>query len=61
VDTFTGHGAPPPVTIPQEYFDTGVPLPDTAGTTIHVSTSDVFGTQVPGVSFNIQVVRLPNT
>ena len=60
IDVFTGHGGGS-VTIPSEYSDVGVPLPAVAGTSIHVSGADVFGTRIPGVSFMIQVTRLPNT
>jgi len=59
-DVFRGHGDGTQ-TIPSENMDVGVPLPDTAGTTIHLSTADVFGSKAPGVSFMINVVRLPNT
>lgn len=49
-DTFTGHGTPQTMTIPHEYFDTGVPL--VPG---HYNTQDIMGFTAPGVSFQIQV------
>ena len=52
-DTIVGQGPPTTVTISPEYADTGIPaVPG------HYSTLDVLGFSAPGVSFELQVVRL---
>ena len=54
-DTFVGHGTPVSVTTPGA-MDTGIPAAPG-----HYSASDVFGfSPPPGVSFNIQVTKIPN-
>jgi len=56
VDTITGRTGGPPVvvTIPSEYFDTGIPA--VAG---HFSSQTLLGMQAPpGTNFEIQVVQL---
>jgi hypothetical protein len=54
-DTIVGHGPPVVVDIPSEYFDTGVPaVPG------HYSIAQqVFGFTGPGVSAQMQVVKIP--
>ena len=54
VDTYTGHGPPVKVVIESEDSDTGIPA--TPG---HYSTEDLMGFTAPGVSFQIQVVKIP--
>ena len=49
--TYVGHGTPVTVTVPGS--DTGIPL--TPG---HYNTTQIFGFSAPGVSANIQVVKL---
>jgi hypothetical protein len=54
-DTFVGHGTPVSVTTPGP-IDTGIP-----GAPGHDSPSNLFGlSPPPGVSFNIQVTKIPN-
>lgn len=54
-DTFVGHGTPVSVTTPGA-TDTGIPAAPG-----HYSASDLFGfSPPPGVSFNIQVTKIPN-
>lgn len=56
VDTFTGHGTPITAVNPEPPYpsDTGVPaMPG------HFSTDEVLGFHAPGVSFQIQVIRIP--
>ena len=55
IDTFTGHGPPVTEVISSENFDTEIPA--TPG---HYSTDEILGFPAPpGVSFQIQVVKIP--
>ena len=54
-DTFTGHGPPQSVTYTNDNVDMGIPA--TPG---HYSTDEILGFHAPsGVSFQIQVVKIP--
>jgi hypothetical protein len=56
--TFTGHGKPVTLTDPEPPYPSDTGIPATPG---HYSTSDLLGfTPPPGVSFQIQVVKIPN-
>jgi hypothetical protein len=53
-DTNTGHGPPQTETITNDNVDTGIPA--TPG---HYSTDDILGFSFPGLSFQVQVVKIP--
>jgi len=58
VDTFVGHGAPVTMTDPFPPYPSDTGIPAAPG---HYHTSDLLGFQPPpGVSFNVQVVKIPN-
>jgi hypothetical protein len=55
--TFTGHGPPVTLSDPQGPYPSDTGIPATPG---HYRTSDLLGFQPPpGVSFNVQVTRIP--
>jgi hypothetical protein len=56
VDTFTGHGKPVTMVDPEPPYPSDTGVPAMAG---HFSTDEVLGFHAPGVSFQIQVVKIP--
>jgi hypothetical protein len=53
-DTFTGHGQPVTITYDNVNVDTGIPA--TPG---HYSTAEILGFSAPGVTFQVQVTKIP--
>jgi hypothetical protein len=58
VDTFYGHGQPVTMVDPDPPYPSDTGIPAAPG---HYHTSDLFGfSPPPGVSFNVQVTKIPN-
>jgi hypothetical protein len=56
VDTFTGHGKPVTMVDPDPPYPSDTGIPAMVG---HFSTDEVLGFHAPGVSYQVQVVKIP--